>query len=82
MSHPHPSPNTSFGIVIIILSRDMCTVFCCLTYHLWNPLDWESFRKKVWVKTYPDVSSPKNIGPSRPGHTSQLKLEKKFKAQV
>ena len=38
-------------------------------YHLWNPLAWLSLMKNVCERTWPLCSSPKNIGPSRPGQT-------------
>lgn len=40
-----------------------------ILYHLWNPLARLSLMKKVCENTKPCCSSPKKMGPSRPGHT-------------
>ena len=47
------------------------------TYNLVKPLAWESLKLNVWESTWQLLSSPKIMGPSRPGHTSQFRLHKK-----
>ena len=40
-----------------------------MLYHRCKPRAWLSLTKKVWLRTWPWWSSPKKMGPSRPGDT-------------
>lgn len=40
-----------------------------MLYQRWKPRARLSLMKNVWLNTKPCCSSPKKMGPSRPGHT-------------
>ena len=45
------------------------------TYSRLKPRAWESWTLKVCERTWQLLSSPNTMGPSRPGHTSQFRLQ-------